>query len=229
MVILVVVTGTASAAPLVTLSGSVTSANGYGQLRSEEYNHLAVFTKMGDVDADGYAVFGFDDFPANANYQLRVGVIKTSDWTNSVDDWNKGAYMHVEWTGGSDGRGYTVVDGVSDVATLGAVTITDLLGGVDSAVTITDLLGGVDSLIDIYLDSFSMGIQAKRGYNGTPTTAYSFDDAGYDSAYFIAQVRNLDMIDHEITVNGFVDAVPEPATIMLFGLGILALRRRHRA
>lgn len=173
--------------------------------------------------------FGFNQFPADTGYKVQFGLIPVSQYTGTSADWNKTLGIEVSYQSGTTGKAYTTVKGLYDPDN--SVTITDILGGVDGSVTITDILGGVDALVLLTDYEISIGdvLDVSRGYGGTPSGYQTYNPADYvGQAYLIAQVLDPGLTGVSISGSGVAGVVPEPATLLLFGLGGLILRKSRR-
>jgi len=173
--------------------------------------------------------FGFNQFPADTGYKVQFGLIPVSQYTGTSADWNKTLGIEVSYQSGTDGKAYANVKGLYD--TDKSVTITDILGGVDASVTITDILGGVDACI-LYTDyAISIGdvLNVRMGKDGTPSGYQTYNPTEWvGGAYVIAQVLDTGLTGVSISGSGVAGVVPEPATLLLLGLGGIALRKKRR-
>ncbi len=206
---------------------SLTAVNGYG---SEVSNAIDIYLEESVLFSPTVAAVGFDAFPADTSFKFRFGIIPVSVYTCTSADWDEILGIEVVYTSGTAGKAYTVNQGVLD--TDNAVTITDLLGGVDSAANLGELLAGKNSLAvftkmgDVDADGY---IQLDLGYPSTsPTDPQEFTPDDWDGqCYLIAQVSDPNLTGYSMSGSGFIAQVPEPATVCLVAIGGFGCLRRR--
>jgi len=210
------------------LSFAVTPTGGYGgDISNLVEIYLGEFIHTGPL----LGAVGFASFPADTSYKFQFGLIPANQYTGTAEDMNKMLGIQVVYAGGTAGKVYPVVKGVTDPD--GSVTITDILGGVDASVTITDILGGVDSLVvftsegDYDADGY---LTASVGYpDGPLSTSLPYDPEEWaGGAYLVAQVFDPNLTGHTLTGSGFFSGVPEPSTLILLVAGSIVLLYRLR-
>jgi len=151
------------------------------------------------------------------------GIIR--DWVNVLD------YSQVNMSGGSIGSGLLTWDNSQSVIT-GGLIASDIYAFGDSYIEIygsmiEDILNVRDnSLVEIYGSNFAVdGIPVGYG----PITEGTINELGMLTGTLTGTLDSGELINNSFNIDpdASIYLVPEPATLLLFGLGTWFLRRNR--
>ena len=193
------------------------------------------FAARGDTTQDNYVDIGDGgtlDLTGSRTISTWVKIDNwdSSGWTGIITKGDVAGNYDLIRNGNTGSVGFYVAD---NAFVVGSTVVND--GQWHMLTGVLDLEGDVQSMyVDGVLDASAAATLAATTTNDKPLLLNGLDDdpKGWDTArWFEGQMDEVRLYDRALTAADVLElySVPEPATLVLFGIGSLALLRRRRA